>query len=226
MPPNDDSTCWSLIHRAADADETARTQFVERYYSVAKAYLSARWSNRRRQEDIQDALHDVFAECLRPQGVLGRTGALHGDSFRGFLFGVVRKVAQRHERVWNRPADRSDSEPLQYMPADDESLAQAFDRAWARAVVTEAVALQEERANSLGDEASQRIELIKLRICESVPVRKIAEQWDKPAEWLHRELARGKQEFASCLQEVLRAHLGDDLGKSDQQLELVAELLR
>ena len=130
-----ESTCWTLIERAADADESAREMFVARYYPVVQAYLSARWKDGRSRDEHGDAVQDVFAECLRDGGALEGTRDLHKQSFRKYLFGVVRNVARAHERRWRRTENIvSDGETL---PADDESLAIVFDKAWAKAAIKE-----------------------------------------------------------------------------------------
>lgn len=228
MPRTQDSTCWSLIHRAADADEAAQRLFVERYYPVIEATLRARWRGSRSGEELRDGIQDVFAECLRSDGVLDRTANLDRSGvrcFRRFLFGVVKNVAREHEARWRRSREAHGVEGISRIEADEESLGFAFDRAWARAVIGEAVDLQRERAASIGPDALRRIDLLRLRFYDSLPVREIAARWEVPAEDLHRELTRSKEDFSACLQEVLRQQLGDELSGAQRQIELLAELL-
>ena len=226
MSQNWDSTCWSLIHRAGEADDAARELFVERYYPVVRAYLSARFTRAHRAPEVEDAAQDVFAECLRVGGALAKTSDLRRKKFRSFLYGVVRNVARRHEEHWARNSRAATEEVTTTLPAQEEPLEEAFDRSWAKAVVAEAIDLQRERAMGQGDRAHRRVEMLRLRFYEGCPVREIAQRWDAPADQLHRELTRSKLEFADCLQEVLRMHLGgDDMEGAQRRLEDLADLL-
>ena len=90
--------------------------------------------------------------------------------------------------------------------ADDPSLSREFDRAWARAMLREAARIQEERARAVGEQALKRVELLRLRFQEGLPIRDIAERWQADAAVLHHEYAKARREFKDALMEVVAFH--------------------
>jgi RNA polymerase sigma-70 factor (ECF subfamily) len=134
-------TRWTLIQRAAAESPADREAF---------AHLRARWRSPALAGEIDDAMQQVFVDCFKPDGALGRADPAQAGGFRAFLYGVVRNVARGIERARaTGPRQPSDSAPIDALPADDESLAQVFDRAWASAVLRDAAALQLERARQI-----------------------------------------------------------------------------
>ena len=51
-----------------------------------------------------------------------------------------------------------------------------------------------------------RVELLRLRFHEGLPIREIARRWGTAAEVLHHEYARARQEFEAALREVVAFH--------------------
>src|SRR3954452_20584454 len=132
-----DSTCWTLLRDAAAGGEASRAEIAERYAPAVRAYLAARWRGSPRLADLDDAVQDVFVECLRDGGLLERAQADRPGGFRAFLFGAVRNVARRAEARRARLLAREPGEvvDLQSIPGDEEALSRVYDRAWAKAVV-------------------------------------------------------------------------------------------
>jgi RNA polymerase sigma-70 factor (ECF subfamily) len=162
-----------------------------------RAYLAARWRGTRRDPD--DATQDVFVECFRAGGVLDRADPDRAGGFRAFLLGAVRNVARRHE-ARARPA-----EPLpDGLPADDTGPAEAFDKAWARALLKEAVHGQQQAAATSA--ARRRVELLRLRFGDGLPIRDIAARWGVDAARLHHEYATARDEFRTALRRVIAFH--------------------
>jgi len=87
--PEAGSTYWSLIRKAADGSRSARSEFARRYESVARAYLSSRWRGKHLYEEIDDAVQEVFVDCFRSNGALGRVDS---DRIVGLWF-VERNLA-------------------------------------------------------------------------------------------------------------------------------------
>src|SRR4029450_2921308 len=58
-----ESTCWTLVERAAAGDGAAREEFGRRYLPIVRAYL--RWTGRLRPDELGDAAPDVFGALLR-----------------------------------------------------------------------------------------------------------------------------------------------------------------
>jgi RNA polymerase sigma factor (sigma-70 family) len=203
-----EATCWTVIQAAAAGNAGERAEFARRYGPVVRTYLATRWRSSPCRQELDDAVQDVFVECFKEGGVLERAERCRGGSFRAFLFGVVRNVALRHERARAGRRERApvDDPLLKAVPADDPSLSRVFDRAWALALFREAGRLQEQQARRNGPEACRRVELLRLRFHEGLPIRAIARRWGADAATLHHEYARARQEFKTALLEIVAFH--------------------
>jgi RNA polymerase sigma-70 factor (ECF subfamily) len=200
-----DSTCWTLIRDAAEGDEAARAEFAARYAPAVRAYLAARWRGSRLIRELDDTVQDVFVECLRAGGVLGRARADQPGGFRAFLYGAVRNVARRAEALRAKQFAREpmNAIDLEGIPGREEALSRVYDRAWAKAVVREAAVRQSVIASRCGEAAVRRVELLRLRFHEGMPIREIARLWGLGAASLHHEYARARREFQSALRDVV-----------------------
>jgi RNA polymerase sigma-70 factor (ECF subfamily) len=196
-----ESTCWTVIRAAAAGSPADRDDLGRRYLGVVRAYLSARWRGSPLRPNLDDAVQEVFVECFREGGALEAAGAGRVPSFRAFLYGVVRNVARRFE---SRPVRIT--APLEDPAANEESLSKLFERTWAQAIMAEAAGLQRRRAGERGGEAVRRVELLRLRFEENMPIRTIAERWGVPAAGLHHAYAQARQEFKAALLEVVAFH--------------------
>jgi RNA polymerase sigma-70 factor (ECF subfamily) len=199
--PTPESTCWTVIRAAAAGSLADREQLARRYLSVVRAYLSARWRGSSRNDELDDATQEVFVECFRQGGAVEVAGTGRVPSFRAFLYGVVRNVARRVE---SRPVRAAG--PLPEIAADDPGQSRLFERTWARAIMGEAAQLQRRRADARGSDAVRRVELLRLRFEEDLPIRAIAERWGVPAAGLHHAYALARQEFKAALLEVVAFH--------------------
>jgi RNA polymerase sigma-70 factor (ECF subfamily) len=203
-----DSTCWSVIRGAAAGDATDRAQFAQRYVGLVRHYLGARWRGSPYQQDVDDAVQEVFLACFRPEGVLDRAAPEHPGGFRAYLYGVVRNVARRVEEA--RAKAQAHLAPLNSemsaLPADEATLSRVFDRAWAQTLLREAAQRQAEIAAGKGPEAQRRVELLQLRFHGGLPVREIARLWQTDPGKVHHEYARARREFREALREVVAFH--------------------
>lgn len=207
-----DATCWTMVRAAGAGDEEQRRTFVTRYETPVRAYLHARWRGGSRRGDIDDAVQDVFVECLKPGGVLAKADSARGGSFRALLYGVVRNVARTFERRASRDHRLFDAKgaELDAGGEDAERLSRAFDRAWALEVMREAARLLTHRAEARGPEASRRVELLRLRFEQGLPIREIAARWDDDPARVHHDYATARKEFRAALLDVLRFYHADD----------------
>jgi len=205
-------TCWTLIRGAAAGDLDGRDAFARRYSPVVRAYLRARWAGSPLLQEVEDATQEAFVECFKAGGAIERVSAEKGGSFRGFLYGVVRNVARNQERRLRRRRDVPTGKtlPPEAFPADEESLGVVFDRAWATALVREAGALQRRRAAGIGADARRRVELLRLRFREGLPIREIAARWEEDPARVHREYAKARREFRDALLAVASFHRPGD----------------
>ncbi len=203
-----DSTCWTLVEHAAAGDGTAREEFGRRYLPVVRAYLHARWGARLSADELEDAVQDVFVAFLEEDGVFEKLAPGREQAFRPLLYAVVRNMALRVEQARLRKLDAPG--PVTFhadtKPNSEESLSRTFDRAWATAIMREAVDLQEERARIRGAGALRRFEILRLTFDERLKMPEIAARFALEADFLHKELARGKAEFKDALQSIVAAH--------------------
>jgi RNA polymerase sigma-70 factor (ECF subfamily) len=206
--PTQDSTCWTLLREAAAGGEEPRAEFVRRYEPVVRAYLAARWRGSGLLQELDDASQEIFLECLRGGGVLDRARADRPGGFRAFLYGAARNVALRVEmrRLRQAACEPASNIEVESIPSDEDSLSLVLDRAWARAVVREAAERQEVLAAERGEAAVRRVELLRLRFREGMPIREIARRWGMDAAVLHHEYARARREFLAALREVIASH--------------------
>jgi RNA polymerase sigma factor (sigma-70 family) len=202
-----ETTCWTVIEAAAAGCAHEREVFARRYQALVRSYLAARWCGSSLWlDDLDDAVQDVFVECFKQGGMLARVERDRPGGFRAFLYGVVRNVARRVEACRGRDRKAAGEVDLDQFPAEEESQARQFDRAWARSLLREAARLQEEHARRAGAAALRRVELLRLRFHDGLPIRVIAARWQIDAATLHHEYARARQEFKAALAEVVAFH--------------------
>ena len=221
QPTPADATCWTLIRDAAAGDRFARDRFARVYRPVVRAYLAARWRAVRHPPDVDDAAQDVFVECFRTGGLLEKADGDRPGGFRAFLLGATRNVARRHE-ARRRPVGPIPPD----LPAEDTGLEQAFDKAWARALLREAASAQQRAADQAGPAAVRRVLLLRLRFQDGLPIREIAARWGEDAAKLHHEYATARAEFRTALRTVVGFHHpGAAVGELDRACaELLAVL--
>lgn len=212
---------------AANGAVDDRSAFAARYEPAVRAYLAARWRFARREEDLDDAVQEVFVECFRSGGALDKLDSERAGGFRAFFYGIVRNVALRTEAKRARTASRNaagDSR-LREIEADEASLSRVFDRAWAQSIMREAADLQAARSRLLGEEAARRIELLRLRFHDGLPIRAIADRWGADPVQLHREYSKARQEFRTCLLDVLRFYYPESAEAAEREGSALLELL-
>ncbi|MEM7205351.1 MAG: sigma-70 family RNA polymerase sigma factor [Planctomycetota bacterium] len=202
------TTRWTVVLAAADGDANARVAFAERYLPVVRAYLSARWNGRRQVEDVEDAVQDVFLDCLRKDGALTRLDPEQRGSFRAFLGGVARNIALRVEsrdaKERRRVADRDPSECAD----EDARLTTVFERAWAQSVMREAGDRLAAAADAAGGDLARRTELLRLHYHEGRAIADVADDWGMAPKAAYRALDRARGEFRTILRRVIHEREG------------------
>ena len=167
----------------------------------------------RRSSPISTTPARKFSSSAFAQGgVLDAATAGRVPSFRAFLYGVIRNVARRFE---SRPTCAA-ALPSDFA-ANEESQSRLFERTWARSVMVEAARLQRQRAHERGDEAVRRVELLRLRFEDNLPIRTIADRWGVPAAGLHHAYALARQEFKAALLEVVAFHQPGSAAEVEQE---------
>jgi RNA polymerase sigma-70 factor (ECF subfamily) len=191
-----------MIRGAAEGKPQDREEFARRYERIIRTSLRGRWRGSRLATEIDDAVQEVFLDCFREGGALAKANPGHGNSFRAFLYGVVMNVARRFERARARAG-----------------LPLLFDRAWAEALMGQAAMLQTVRAREVGPDAERRVELLRLRFQNDLPVREIAQRWGADAARVHHEYAKAREEFHQALHDVVKEHHGGNHGDVERECE-------
>lgn len=181
------------MQRSAEGDRDARSLFAATYLPVVRACLAARWSSGPMRADIDDAIQETFLEFFRDRGALDRLDTSGDRRFRTYLFAVTTNVARRYEER-RRPG--GDPAPAD-LPSNEERASKAFDRRWAQALLQRAAARQAVEAKD--EPARRRVELLRLRFQEGMPIRDIAAAWRVDPAHLHREYAQAREEFKRAL---------------------------
>jgi len=223
-PRNEPS--WSVIARAAAGDQAARSKFASACLPVIRGYLELRWRGTALGSEVEDAVQEVFVECLRADGVLAKADEARGD-LRGLLYGVACNVARRSEESASRRDQRHGGAESVFaeLPAREKSLSVQFDRMWALAMVRAAGQRMRAAAERGSAEQRRRVELLELRFAAGLPIRAIAGQWNVDADVVHRSYRKAREEFQESLREVL-GELALRPGEvRDEDLARVLELL-
>ncbi|MBI1852153.1 MAG: sigma-70 family RNA polymerase sigma factor [Planctomycetes bacterium] len=218
-------TCWTVVMGAAAGRRADRNEFARRYEPVIRAYFCARWSGSGRRSEIDDAVQDVFVECFKAGGALERVDSDRPGGFRSFLFGIIRNVAARFDAKNQRGESATTDSVPSDLESSETSLSRVFDRAWARALVREAAALYEARAGNLGDDAHKRVEILRLRFREDMPIREIAKLWGEEVVQVHREYARARIEFKDSLMEVIAFQHPHSRKEAERECDQIIQLL-
>jgi RNA polymerase sigma-70 factor (ECF subfamily) len=223
-----ETTWWTMIDEAARGGEAARAAFAERYLSAVRAYLGVRWRAPSLRDRLDDAVQEVFLECFREGGGLGRADPDRPGGFRAYLVGLSRNVARRFEERWAKERARAGDDPADpaSVVSDETTQSAAFDREWGRALLREAASRHARRAASLGEAAVRRVDLLRLRFQDGLPIRDIAERWSVDAADLHVEYARARREFRAALREVVAERHPGSRADVDAECRRLADLFR
>ena len=127
-----------------------------------------------------------------------------------------RQQARRRQMLEARPSldDAADGDP---------SVSQLFDREWARMLMREAGQLMLER--STDDKSRLRVELLRLRFGRDLAMSEIAARFDIDLAALHRQYARAREEFRSCLRSVVAFHCVRTETELDDECRRLFDLL-
>jgi len=225
--PSPDSTSWEVIAKAAAGDAAQREEFVRRYTPIVLEYLSSRWRGTPLIAEVNDTAHEVFLECFRQSGVLERADPSRPGGFRAFLLGVIRNVSRRAEEARGRNRELQPStgyDPDEREIALDTSASRILDRAWARAILKQAGARYRKAAAAEGEEGLHRVELLRLRFEEGLPIREIASRWDADPALLHQQYRRARREFRRHLEVELDFNGASEADRDRQWLEFISLL--
>jgi RNA polymerase sigma factor (sigma-70 family) len=220
------ATHWTQIAAAGRGDGRARDAVVERYLPLVRAYFGRRWQLPALRGQLDDAVQEAFFELFREGGALERADPGRPGGFRAYLAGVLRHVALRVEERWAKARARVGSaEPLDGVVSDETTLSAVLDREWARALVREAGERMAAAAPHAGEGAVRRVELLRLRFRDGLPIREVAARWGADAAHLHHEYARARAEFLAALRAVVAERQGGTEADVEAACRALADLL-
>jgi len=202
---------------------------VRRYLPAVRAFLAARWRETVLAQDIEDTTQIVFLRLLRPGSLLdGDLKRLKTDTFRAYLYGMLRNVAISNERrVRRRREEQAPADiDLAAIEASEAEFSAAFDRAWANTCMAEAFALLMERARK-GDRAiERRLRLLRGRHGEGLMVKDLAQREKTSRATVDRELKQARSEFREALKIVFERHSGGAEFDAESHFGRILDLLR
>ena len=100
-----------------------------------------------------------------------------------------------------------------------------FDREWARTLMRLAGERMRAHAENGSAGARLRIELLRLRFTEGLPIREIATQWEVDPDAVHRAYGKAREEFRKCLRRIVAEHTVRTEVDLDAEVARVFELL-
>lgn len=219
-----ETTSWRIVLGAGAGDHGLREEFVRCYSTFMTAWFGYRWRGSPLAADVGDAVQESFLECLRERGALASVDPDRPGGFRPYLVGLLRNVALRHERrrLMAGRIDLATMEELDRVCAATTSIGSVLDRAWAEALMREAAERMAAMAG-LESAAQRRVELLRLRFQEQLPIREIARRWAAEPDDVHRQYAKARREYAAALRAVVVDH---HPGSGDEIAQTMRDLVR
>lgn len=213
-------THWSRLVALKDSDDEQRRDLLQRLAESywAPIYHYVRAMRRVSKEDAQDHTQQFFAHLLE-RGRLDGVDRERG-SFRGFLRTAVRNFlidADRAARARPLNVPYADAESV-WLASPDLSPEEAFDRAWSRAVLVEAM----ERLRAELREGQRLSELAVFedycfRDQAEVSYRDLGQRHGLSAIDVRNRLYQSRKRLRQILRALLREYLG---GNDDVEAEL------
>ena len=215
-----------MLRAASAGDANAKSIFAHSYTAPIRAYLGHRWRDSNHAAAIDDAVQDVFVECIKPDGALQGADPTNGE-FRALLYAVVRNVARRHEERANRPGQAAGgSIHLDDLPDQAEALSRFFDRSWAEAIVRDAILRHARAARRSDQDTRLRYRILRLRHQDGLAVREIAARLELASiEAVHNAYRRARREFREHLRNAVAHHTGVGPDALDAECQRVTTLL-
>ncbi len=227
-------TDWAELGRAAVAETESLDRLIRRYWQPLRIFLLATFPGLKDQADL--LLQDFAEDKMLQEGWLRRADQNRGR-FRDFLKTSLRHfVLDRLNRaeVKNPPVSLDDL--VLELPQPDAP-SEAFDLAWARAVLAETLQRMEQDCRRPGDDQPRRgyiWELFRLRLLEpifndaEVPAYdELITRFDlKSPTDASNTLLSAKRIFKAHLGRVIKEYAGQDAAAAAEIQSLEAFLVR
>lgn len=215
------ATRWSLVGRAGSPDAAAASQSIaallQSYLPALRAHLEVARGVRRDRAD--DLLQGFIASRVLEQNLIARAEQSRGR-FRSFLLASLDNYAANQLRDQSRQKRRFEAghEPLGSDLTDLDALppSAAFDRAWGRQVVTEALKRMEHECDASGRSDlwalfRRRVVLPAFDGAEPVPYEALTREFcfQSPSQAINA-LVTAKRMFTRMLRAVISEYAGDE----------------
>lgn len=211
-------TDWADLGKAAQAEPAPLDRLIRLYWQPLKIFLTATFPNLRDQADL--LLQDFAEDKLLQEGWLGKADQNRGR-FRDFLKTSLRNFVLNRLSLKEARHPAIPLEDLEHELPEPESASEAFDLAWARAVLSETLRRMEaDCKDPQADQPrrSQIWELFRVRLLEPVfdgtPVpayEALIERFGlKSPTDASNTLLSAKRIFKSHLNEVIKEYAGKD----------------
>lgn len=211
-------TDWADLGKAARAEMAPLDRLIRLYWQPLKIYLVATFPSLHDQADL--LLQDFAEDKLLQEGWLQKADQARGR-FRDFLKTSLRNFVLNRlnlRETKNPPVPLDD---LEHEPPHPEDASEAFDLAWARAVLSEALRRMEvDCRDPAADQPrrSQIWELFRMRLVDPIfegapaPAYETLMQrfgWKSPTD-ASNTLLSAKRIFKTHLNEVIKEYAGKD----------------
>ena len=214
--------------RAAGGDPSAHAAFAKRFLPEARRLLAARWTGGPFEQEVDDAVQEVFVEVLRPRGALRRVDRDHEGSIRSYFATVVRHVALRIEkgRVSRYREQRVGEFGSGLYPDLREEPVRSLERAWAEHLLAEAWRELARGAGDRGGSRPDRVQLLRWRYESGRSMRELASVSGAATDTIYAELRQARRNFSASLRAVvarLEPESGDRLEERCKELLVALE---
>lgn len=181
-------TSWTVIELARQGDAGAQRAFAVKYWPAVARYLERHGFGR----DAEDLTQEVFLR-LFARGVLDRVDPERGR-FRGYLLGVVRRVAGEHLKRKGAQKRGSGRVPLslEVEPATEQD--DEFDREWIAQLIGLALA-------RLQKDHPAYHQVLRALVIEGRPHPDVAREVGKTSTELKHVVYRARKKLVAFIEE-------------------------
>jgi DNA-directed RNA polymerase specialized sigma24 family protein len=211
-------TDWAELGRAAGADDVSLDRLVRLYWQPLRIFLAATFPSLKDQAD--QLLQDFAGDKMIKAGWLRKADQNRGrfrdflkTSLRNFVLDRLNQAEVKHPPISLEDLERELPQP--------DAPSEAFDLAWARAVLAETLRRMESDCRQPGEDQPRRSfiwEMFRLRLLEPIfndtpppAYEQLIGQFDlKSPTDASNTLLSGKRIFKAHLAKVIREYAGQD----------------
>jgi hypothetical protein len=217
-------TDWADLGKAAQAEAAPLDRLIRLYWQPLKIYLLTTFPNLREQADL--LLQDFAEDKLLQDGWLRKADQNRGR-FRDFLKTSLRNFVLNRLNLREARNPAVPLEDLEHELPEPEAASEAFDLAWARAVLSETLRRMEaDCKDPAGDQPRRRQiwELFRVRLVDPIFDGAPAPAYEELIERFglrsptdaSNTLLSAKRIFKAHLNEVIKEYAGKDAATASE----------